>query len=329
MESESEPRMVGSRAGVVVVGSITADVTSFSERLPQRGETVLGSDFTLVLGGKGANQAVACAHAGVTAHLVGCVGDDLFRDLVLGTLADKGVDISHVHVIDAPTGVAHIRVDSSGENDIVIIPLANARLTREHVEAAIRGLADSASVLLTQLEIPREIAMHSIRVAKESGLTVLLDPAPALALEDELWAHVDIVTPNETEAGLITGITVVDQDSAIAAGRWFCARGVRHAIVTLAAAGAVLVSGDDSLWFEAFPVNAIDTTAAGDAFAGYLGAALAEGFDLREAIPRAMAAGALAVTKRGASPSLPIRIDVDRFLANQSVCAGRLGKSPS
>jgi ribokinase len=301
--------------GVVIVGSITADVTTFSERLPQRGETVLGTDLTLVLGGKGANQAVAAARAGAHAYLVGCVGDDVFGPLVTDGLRTNGVDLTDVHVIEGPTGVAHIRVDASGENDIVIVPLANAILSEAHVDRAIENLSGRASVMLTQLEIPSAITVHAIGAARAAGLTVVLDPAPALPLGDEVWRLVDIVTPNESEASRYTGISVVDFDSAIAAGPWFCNRGARNAIVTLASLGAVLVTESKVVRFAAFPVKAVDTTAAGDAFAGYLGAALARGLELEDAISRAMAAGALAVTKRGASPSLPMNSDVERFLA--------------
>ncbi|HEY8294612.1 MAG TPA: ribokinase, partial [Micrococcaceae bacterium] len=267
----------GVAAGVVVVGSITADVTAFSQRLPHRGETVLGDDFTLVLGGKGANQAVAGALAGAPSYLVGCVGDDLFKNLVFDGLLRHKVNIDHIRIVEGATGVAHIRVDASGENDIVITPLANSRLTGHQVETAISALAGRVSVMLTQLEIPLETCMAAIRCGKESGLTVLLDPAPAQHLDDAIWPFVDIVTPNETEASLITGIPVVDEATAIDAGRWFCARGVRHAVVTLASAGAVLVTGREAVRFNAFAVDVVDTTAAGDAFAGYLGAALAGG----------------------------------------------------
>lgn len=305
--------------GVVIVGSITADVTTFSERLPARGETVLGTDLTLVLGGKGANQAVAAARAGAPAYLVGCVGDDVFGPLVTEGLRTNGVDLTDVHVIEGPTGVAHIRVDASGENDIVIVPLANAVLSEGHVDEAIERLSGRASVMLTQLEIPSPIAIHAMGAARSAGLTVVLDPAPALPLADEVWPLVDIVTPNESEASRYTGIAVADFDSAIAAGQWFCDRGARNAVITLASLGAVLVNETTVARFTAFPVKAVDTTAAGDAFAGYLGAALARGLELDGAISRAMAAGALAVTKRGASPSLPMKSDVERFLATHHV----------
>ncbi len=306
------------RAGVVVVGSVTADLTTFSQRLPARGETIHGDDFTLVLGGKGANQVVAAGLAGARASFVACVGTDLFHDLIIGGLTAAGVDISHVRAVEGPTGIAHIRVDASAQNDIVMVPLANSALSVAQIDAALEELGPAASVLLTQLEIPSALAMHAIRSGHERGLAVVLDPAPAVALPDEIWASIDVVTPNETEAALMTGIEVTDAASAERAGRWFLDRGARAAVITLAGAGSLLVTAEAVRLFPPFAVTPVDTTAAGDAFAGYLGAALAEGAGLGEAIDRANAAGALAVTARGASPSLPSRAQVDALLAERA-----------
>jgi ribokinase len=310
-----------SSGGVLIVGSITADLTTFSKRLPARGETVLGEDFTLVLGGKGANQAVAAGLAGGNAQMVACVGTDLFSGLVTTGLRAAGVNIDHVRAVDGPTGIAHIRVDDSGENDIVMVPLANSSLSEAQIDAAFTDLGPSSRVLLTQLEIPWALTQHAIRRGHESGLIVVLDPAPAAVLDESIWPLVDIVTPNETEASILTGIGVHDRESAVRAGRWFTDRGARYALITMAAAGAVLVSADEATAFASIPVTAVDTTAAGDAFAGYLGAALALGLELPDAINRAIAAGALAVTKRGASPSLPRRADVDALLETQQAIA--------
>lgn len=312
MSQESE------RAGVVVVGSVTADLTTFSQRLPARGETILGDDFTLVLGGKGANQAVSAGLAGARTSFVACVGTDLFHDMIVDGLAAAGVDLTHLRAVPGPTGIAHIRVDASAQNDIVVVPLANSALSIEQIDAALDQLAPTTSVLLTQLEIPSALAMHAIRAGRAHGMTVVLDPAPAATLPEEIWADVDVVTPNETEASLITGIEVTDAESAQAAGRWFVDRGVGAAVVTLAGEGAMLVTADGVRRFAPYPVTAVDTTAAGDAFAGYLGSALAEGLALDDAIRRASAAGALAVTVRGASPSLPARQDVDVFLTESA-----------
>lgn len=305
------------RGGVTVVGSITADVTTFSQRLPAPGETVLGDDLTLVLGGKGANQAVAAALAGRPTCMVGCIGDDPFGDLAMEGLVRKGVDVSQVQVVPGSTGVAHIRVDASGENDIVIVPLANGRLTEQLVEGALSRVAPRSGVLVTQLEIPQDVARAATRLGRAAGMTVILDPAPAVPVDPALWRDVDVVTPNETEAALLTGVTVVDVDSAATAGRWFLDHGVGSAVITLAGAGAVLVEGHGVTRFEPFEVRSVDTTAAGDAFAGYLAAGLAAGLDLHRAITQGMAAGALAVTVRGASPSLPDRAAVDRLMTEQ------------
>ncbi|WP_327049062.1 ribokinase [Microbispora sp. NBC_01189] len=301
--------------GVVVVGSISADVTAFTRRFPHRGETVLGDDVAVVLGGKGANQAVAAARAGAPTWLVGCVGTDPFGVIVSSALRSHGVALSEVRSVGNRTGVAHIRVDASGENDIVMAPLANADLSAEMVDESIRAVRGKASVLLLQLEIPAEVACHAAETGARAGLTVVLDPAPARPLPDRVWPHVAIVTPNESEAGALTGVEVADVESAERAAAWFLERGVRHALITLGSAGAVSVTPERTRHFPAYPVTPVDTTAAGDAFTGSLGAALAAGLDTATAIRRGMAAGALATTLPGASPSLPDRKAVDELLA--------------
>lgn len=318
---------VPGNGNVLVIGSITCDLTSFSDRLPQPGETVLGNSFTMVLGGKGANQALAAARAGSKVSLIGSVGNDGFSELVLGTLAEEEIDTTYVMRTEGPTGIAHIRVDASAENDIVMIPLANSRLSPAHIRESLE-VSPPARVALIQLEIPYEAALEAARVCKARGITVILDPAPAPAepLDADFWRHIDIVTPNETEARLITGIEVANQESAIAAGRWFTDRGVQRAVVTLAGAGAVVVerTSPDGIAVtvqEPFRVTPVDTTAAGDAFAGVLGSALADGLDWEDSLRRAMAAGALAVTVAGASPSLPWREAIDAFLAGQAAAA--------
>lgn len=303
------------RTGVVIVGSVTADVTTFSTRLPARGETILGDEFTLMLGGKGANQAVAAGRSGARTSFVGCVGDDLFHDLVVDGLSEAGVDLAHLRTVPGPTGIAHIRVDASAQNDIVMVPLANAALSTEQIDAALTALAPSTSVLLTQLETPSALTAHITARGREHGMTVILDPAPAAPLADEVWSNIDIVTPNETEASVLSGIEVTDAASAALAGQWFLDRGVGAAVITLAGQGSCVVTAEGASVVPPFPVEAVDTTAAGDAYAGYLGAALANGRSLTDAVRVATAAGALAVTKQGASPSLPLRAEVEAFLA--------------
>ena len=305
------------RTGVVIVGSVTADVTTFSQRLPARGETILGDQFTLLLGGKGANQAVAAGLAGARTSFVGCVGDDLFHDLIVDGLSGAGVDLTHLRTVPGPTGIAHIRVDASAQNDIVMVPLANAQLSAEQIDVALEALAPTTSVLLTQLETPASLTLHITQRARQLGMTVVLDPAPAATLDAEVWRSIDIVTPNETEATLISGIEVTDAASAEEAGRWFLAQGVGSAVITMAEKGSCVVTAEGTSFIEPIPVEPIDTTAAGDAYAGYLGAALAEGWTLADATRLASAAGAIAVTRQGASPSLPVRSEVDALLAAQ------------
>lgn len=307
-----------SRSGVVIVGSVTADVTTFSQRLPARGETILGDQFTLLLGGKGANQAVSAGLAGARTSFVGCVGDDLFHDLIVDGLTAAGVDLTHLRTVPGPTGIAHIRVDASAQNDIVMVPLANAHLSPEQIDTALEELAPTTSVLLTQLETPASLTLHITSRAREHGMTVVLDPAPAAQLDAEVWRNIDIVTPNETEASLLSGIEVTDASSAERAGRWFLDQGVGAAVITMAEKGSCVVTPEGATVIEPIPAVAVDTTAAGDAYAGYLGAALAQGWSLADATRLASAAGAITVTRHGASPSLPRRDEVDALLARNS-----------
>ncbi|WP_072314832.1 ribokinase [Agrococcus sp. Marseille-P2731] len=307
--------MPADRDGVLIVGSINADVTAYSSRLPEPGETFAGEAFELGLGGKGANQAVAVARAGAAAHMVGCVGDDAFGTLVTTGLGEHGVGLTHVRrLADAHTGIAHIRV-AGGENDIVIVSGANAALDDGQLDAAFSALGDRVAVLLTQLETPLETTLGAVRRAHAAGITVILDPAPARELPDEIWPLVDIIKPNETEAALLTGIAVDSAESAARAGRWFLERGARAAIVTMAGAGSVLVTAEGASEHPPLRVDAVDTTAAGDAYAGHLAASIAAGLSLVAAVQRATAAGAVTVTRRGASASIASAAEVDELLA--------------
>ncbi len=302
-----------SAGAVVVVGSICIDLVSFSKRMPTPGETIIGDDFQLVLGGKGSNQAIAAALAGSPSVLVSCVGDDLFSDFAKQTLIDFGVNTQAVKVVSGPTGIAHIRVDDQGENNIVVVPLANAKLSKAQIDEAFEK-TPTAKVLLLQLEIPWELTEHAIKLAKSKAMTIVLDPAPAAKLPTGAWEQIDICTPNESEAKALTGIAVTDNQSATQAGQWFLERGVKNAVITMGAAGVMLVSNRGSQHFAAPKVKVLDTTAAGDAFAGYLGALIAQGQELDSAISVAVKAASISVTKVGASPSLPTTSEVENFL---------------
>jgi ribokinase len=299
-------------AGLIVVGGISIDLVAFADKLPAPGESILGDDFKIILGGKGSNQAVAAALAGTHSTLVSCVGTDVFTDFATDALEGFGVDTEFVRQVEGPTGIAHIRVAASSQNNIVVIPLANFKITKTQVDDAF-AKRPNAKVLLTQLEIPWEVNRHAISLAKSQGLIVVLDPAPASNPEPTAWELINIVTPNESEAHSLTGIEVTDEQSAKKAGQWFLDQGVENAIITMGGSGVVLVNKHETKLFAAPKVQAVDTTAAGDAFAGYLGALLAEGKSLEEAIEVAVKAASISVTKLGASSSLPTRDQVDGF----------------
>jgi ribokinase len=307
------------REGVAVVGSINVDLAGFGSPLPRPGETVVGSDFSLVLGGKGANQAIAAVRASAPTYLIGAVGEDTFRDMTLTLLAADGVDVSAVRITEGATGIAHIRVDTvTGQNNIMIIPNANARLTPDDVEASLRALRDRVSVVLVQLEIPLSVVERVAEVCAASDLQLVLDPAPAQPLPSKVWRGVSVVKPNALEAEVLTGIAVTDRSSAERAGQWFLAHGAALVVITQGERGAIVIGGEDVAEYPAFPVTPVDTTAAGDAFAGAFGASLARNAPVSEAVRRGLAAGALAVGVRGASPSLPTAAAIDAFLAAHS-----------
>ena len=303
---------------VVVVGSINVDLTVAASPLPRPGETVVGTRFSTVLGGKGANQAVAASRSGALTTMVGAVGRDTFAALALDALRADGVDVARVEQVEGATGVAHIRVDArTGENDIVIVPEANAALTPARVEEALAATAPASPVVLLQLETPLEVTLATARTCAELGLRLVLDPAPASPLPEEVWRGVWLACPNETEAEVLTGTRVTDVRSAERAARWFLERGVRQVVVTRGGRGTVVVGPTGTTDIPAFGVTPVDTTAAGDAFTGALGAAVAAGLAWPVALRRAAAAGALATTRHGASPSLPTAAAVDTYLSGR------------
>jgi ribokinase len=301
-------------ADVVVVGSLSMDFTAIAPRLPQLGETVLGDEFLMVPGGKGNNQALAAARQGASIAMIGCIGADSLGDAIIDVVRAERIDPSSV-IRDAThdTGIAQIMVDANGDNVIVVVPRANHALDAARVGAQ-RHLIAEAKVLLVQLEIPLDAVAAALGHARAAGVTTILNPAPASSLPDDLLALVDICVPNETEAESLTTRTVDDPDAAVEAGRALLARGVGAALVTLGSRGAVYVDADRRIDVAPFEVAAIDATAAGDAFCGALAASLAADDTMEAALRRASAAGALATTVRGASPSLPDAADVDALV---------------
>ena len=300
---------------VLVVGSANVDFTVAASRLPAVGETVSGGTLLVNHGGKGANQAVAARRLGAEVRLVACVGDDASGRGIRAALQAEGIGVDGMMVTaDAATGTALIVVDGQGRNQIVVAPGANWRLSVEHVRARADDFA-WAQVVMCQLETPPDTLAWALAEARRRGLVTLLNPAPVReGIADDVWRLVDYLTPNEGEAERLSGIAVRDAGSAAAAGRALRGRGVGAVIVTLGSQGSLACTARDDIRVPAFPVEAVDTTAAGDAFNGALGAALAGRDPLPDALRFASAAAALACTRRGAQPSLPTRAEVDRFL---------------
>jgi ribokinase len=322
--------MTAAPGRVVVIGSANVDLTVQVERLPQVGETVSGGDFRLSFGGKGANQALAARLAGAPVFLIAKLGGDANGDLLYRHLTAAGLDAAGLlRDAEAPSGVALIMVDAAGRNLIAVAPGSNRRLSVADVQgleaqafaiapSAASGLAPDAAprgILLTQLEVPLDTVAYALRRGREAGLLTILNPAPGRPLSEALLTLPHIITPNETEAALLSGIAVADAASARRAGERLLALGCSTVIVTLAANGCLLLRRHEVRHFPAFPVAAVDSTAAGDAFNGVLAASLLEGLPLEQAIVRANAAGALCVTRRGAQESLPTRDELDAFLA--------------
>lgn len=289
------------------------DLVVRTPRLPAPGETLTGHTFFTAPGGKGANQAVACARLGAPTRMIGRVGDDLFGDQLRMSLRSAGVQDDGVLTTLGPSGVALIAVDDTAENTIVIVPGANGAVSSEDIPRLERAL-DGARVLLLQLETPLAPVVAAARAARARGVTVLLDPAPALPLPDELYGLADILTPNESEAAALTGIPVHDEQSAAAAARALLERGARTVIIKLGARGALVADATGARLWQAFTVTPVDTVAAGDAFNGGLAVALSEGRPFEEAIRWGLAAGALSVTKPGAQPSMPERKELLAWL---------------
>ena len=301
---------------VVVFGSINMDLVVRTPRLPAPGETLTGYTFFTAPGGKGANQAVACARLGAPTRMVGRVGDDLFGEQLRASLRSFGVQDDGVLTTPGPSGVALIAVDDLAENTIVIVPGANGSVSIADIPR-LEAVLDGARILLVQLEVPIETVVAAARAAHTRGVTVILDPAPALPLPDELYALADIITPNEHEAATLTGIAVHDDQGAIAAARALIARGARRVALKLGARGALTADAEGEQFWSPFTVTPVDTVAAGDAFNGGLAVALSEGRSFNEAIRWGLAAGALSVTRHGAQPSMPERNEVLTLLAQE------------
>jgi ribokinase len=296
---------------VVVVGSSNTDLVIKTQSIPRPGETVLGGSFLMVAGGKGANQAVAAARFGADVAFVARIGSEAFGDAALAGLAAEGIRTEFVMRDDrAASGVALIIVDEQAENAIAVAPGANSLLSVHDVEQANDTIRE-ADVVLLQLEIPLDTVRHAARLAREADVPVILNPAPARPLDRALLEYVTVLTPNRGEAAFLSGIEVVDEATARAAANALLGMGIAHVVITLGHEGALWIGQGEEDRVAGMAVEALDTTAAGDAFNGALAAALGAGDSMCHAVRLATVAGALATTQMGAQPSLPTREAVE------------------
>ncbi|ASK62482.1 ribokinase [Virgibacillus phasianinus] len=303
-------------AKVVIVGSYVVDLMSRTPHMPKAGETVLGGPFSMGPGGKGSNQAVSAARQGADVTMVTKVGNDSFGDDAMANFKKEGIDKTHVtRHTNAATGTALIAVDDRGENMIIVSPGACGQITKEDVLAAEQAFQE-ADIVLVQLETAMEAVEQAITLAKKYAKPIVLNPAPFQETSDRLLADITYVTPNETEASLMTGIEVTDQQTAQAAAQKLIEKGIDTVIITLGKQGCFVYDGTDEGWIASgFDVDVADTTGAGDAFNGAFATFLASGIKLEEAVVRANAVAALSVTKAGTAKSMPYKHEVDTFIS--------------
>lgn len=301
--------MSNPRKPIVIVGSISMDMVACTPRIPGLGETVIGTSFSTTPGGKGANQAVAAARLGYPVQMVGKVGEDAYGDPLLDGLSQAGVDVRTMGRFHGSSGLAHIFVAQNGQNSIVIIQGANADVTPAFIDQHAEVIR-SAGLVLCQLELPLATTLHTIDLCSASAVPIMLDPAPAAPLPDDVFPRIAWFTPNESEAALYDGGGEGPEDVA----RQLLARGVGGVALKRGAEGAYIATAEKAAWVPAFQVDAIDTVAAGDCFNGAFAVGLMEGMDPWAAARFANAAAAISVTRRGAQASLPTREEVDAFL---------------
>ena len=298
---------------IYIIGSINTDMVAMTKNLPAPGETVMGGEFMMTAGGKGANQAVSAARLGGEVTMVGRLGEDIFGDQSIERLKHENINCDFIGRDSiAASGVALISVDDKGENHIVVAPGANNQLDKKKVKTALDSTPDNAIILL-QLEIPLETVAHIIETTRGSSRRVILDPAPApsTALPDNFLNGLYLITPNETEATKLSGIEVQDDRSAEAAARKLLATGVNNVAITMGAKGVVLVQQDGVKFIKSPKVTAIDSTAAGDCFNGALAVSIANDLSLEQSVERACRAASISVTRKGAQDSMPSKSEVD------------------
>ncbi len=295
---------------ILIIGSSNTDMVITAAHLPAPGETILGGTFFMNAGGKGANQAVAAARLGAEIVFIAKIGNDVFGKQSVQLFEQEGIDTTYI-ITDPlnPSGVALITVDANAENCIVVASGANAALNPGDLRTAEQKIKN-AGLILMQLEIPVETVEHVANIAAENNITLVLNPAPACKLPDELLAKVTILTPNKIEAEILSGIKITDNESTERAARILADKGIKVVIITLGAKGALLYADNAFSWILAPAVNAVDTTAAGDVFNGALAVALSEGKNMKDSVAFACSAAAFSVTKMGAQSSAPLRREI-------------------
>ncbi len=300
---------------ITIVGSINMDLVVRVAHLPQSGETILGGNYQTIPGGKGANQAVAAARLGAKVTMVGRVGQDAFGALLRGALERDEIDVRAIQFDPrASSGIALITLDEQGRNTIVVASGANMTITPAEVTAELKAIS-LMDVLVMQLESPVECVLQAARLGSARGAKVILNPAPARLLPDEIYRYIDVLVPNESETSLLSGLPVDTLEQAEMAARKLQAVGVQNLVLTLGGRGALVIEGNHpAVHIPAHAVQVVDTTAAGDAFVAGLAVGLAEGIPLIEAVRLGNAAGAIAVTRLGAQPAMPRRGEIERFL---------------
>ncbi len=303
---------------ICVVGSINMDLVFRTPRMPVAGETISGHEFLQIAGGKGANQAVAAARAGAAVSMIACIGDDSYGQQSLQGLQSDSINCDHIQTIPAcATGVAGIFVDDQGRNSIVIAPGANAHVSPAQITVASHAIS-GAQLLICQCETPLDSVIYAIGLATQHGIIVVFNPAPALALSDELLAQVHYLIVNETEARQLSGIAVTNLATAQQASDHLRQRGASCVLLTMGEQGVMITDSNQSRHLAAIRVQAVDTTAAGDTFVGAFATALCQGLSPIDAAQRAQYAAALTVTRLGAQSSIPDRAAVEQFIAQRS-----------
>lgn len=297
---------------ICVIGSLNMDLVVNVDTMPKPGQTIIGSNFKEVPGGKGANQAVAMARLNGNVTMIGKVGEDGFGQTLINSLKNDKVDTTYIQTAKGATGVALITVDKNAQNSIVVSPGANFEVKEDDIDNNIEAIKNSDIVVL-QLETPLDTIKYALNKAKELNKYTILNPAPAVKLDDEIIKNIDLLTPNETELEIISGVSIETEEDIQKASQIMIEKGVKELIVTLGSKGSLYINKEKSMFKKAYKVEAVDTTAAGDSYTGALAVALSQYKGMEEAMDFASKVGALSVLKEGAQSSLPTLEDVENF----------------